>query len=260
VLNDKNHCVGLLDKADICAYASKFCLPGKKFSFGESAWKGAVFKAHSIKDILDYSKHNIAIHVNANGTLVDAIHKMGLAVRRVVLDDDEGRCIRLLTQTDVLKYLSSHIHLFGSKITGTILEFPGLMRFPVVSAFPSDSFSSCLLKMSEQGVSCLPVVDSSNVLQGMVSTSDLKSMLPNYFFENVKNHVSTLGSVTKRQLPVTCLTSTSIRDMVDTLLKNEVHHLVVVDDCNVVQGIVSPMNLIYAVAEQKISTSFTMSS
>lgn len=147
------------------------------------------------------------------------------------------------------------------------LRVKDVMSKHVVAVNPSDSLHEALDLICENRVSALPVVDGRGHCVGILTTSDLIELThelddelqnlgrvdasrPQWLIEQL---VKALGSerVSEQMTPdvAAICPEATVPEAAALMLRNRVHHLPVVDSHNVLQGIVSTMDILGIVAE-----------
>lgn len=142
-----------------------------------------------------------------------------------------------------------------------------IMSRDVVTISAADTVHEALTLMGENRVSAIPVVDSHNHCQGILSTSDLVDMT-----RDVDDDLYSLDMVdsTSRRFLLdklahsmggesvqsfmseslaTVSAETTLGEATREMLRNKVHHLPVVDGNNHLIGIVSTMDVLKVFAE-----------
>jgi len=139
------------------------------------------------------------------------------------------------------------------------------MTRTVVTASPEETVLEALVKMEKSGVNVLPIVDEEDRCVGVFSTSDL-AIITDCLSDQVKDldHVSETSrqwlieklaehGIGARKLADTCCQKVfaigpdvSISDAGREMLLRRVHHLVIINDQQQLEGIVSSLDLLAA--------------
>lgn len=141
-----------------------------------------------------------------------------------------------------------------------------------VSANPQDTLREVLSVMVENRVSALPVVDARQRCVGVISVTDLLGVTKDLSDE--LNALSEVGGLDHEILvekleradllteqvqgwmspePISIGVDSSIQHAAQLMLRNRVHRLVVLDDRQRVAGVVSTMDLLAALIEDRKS-------
>jgi CBS domain-containing protein len=137
-----------------------------------------------------------------------------------------------------------------------------IMDVPGPSVSPQTAVLEAVQLMLDRKVSALPVIDSSNVLVGMITEGDLlrrselgtarkrsgfsavQAGTTKLAEEFVRAHAQRIGDVMTRP-PVSVSEETSITEVVDLIEKRHLHHLLVVKDGRLV-GVIGRPDLLRA--------------
>jgi CBS domain-containing protein len=117
-----------------------------------------------------------AASVEEDGSLQNLLESMrALRVRHLPVTDD-NRLIGLITERDLLRAASSDILPHSAARNRDLFErfrVRDVMIRDVVTADLDMSLSAAAKLMLERRIGCLPVIDSSNVVHGILTSSDL---------------------------------------------------------------------------------------
>lgn len=92
--------------------------------------------------------------------------------RHVPILGKAGRLVGIISDRDVLKHLSTNIDPFSSQST-TKVHLSDVMRKKVLTALPSSPIREIARLMFEERIGCIPVLDESHLLVGIVTRSDI---------------------------------------------------------------------------------------
>lgn len=161
---------------------------------------------------------------------------LGKGVHRVLVTDEGSQTCRLLSQTDVIKFLVTHStalpHLreVFSRPVSTI----SAVHDPLVFVNINDSIKDGIEGMLRHRVSGVPVVNDAGVLVSQLSTSDFRSVF------NLA--LGALADISVRDFmlstrsgfvidPIVCDDTTTIGEAVQKMLLNRVHRIWFVRRC-----------------------------
>ncbi len=94
-------------------------------------------------------------------------------VHRLAVFDNTGNLTNIISQTDVVRFLSQHIEELGELGQATVKEL-GFLGGQVVSVAPDMSAIDALIQMEEGGLSAVAVVDGAGGIIGNFSVSELR--------------------------------------------------------------------------------------
>ena len=114
-----------------------------------------------------------------------------------------------------------------------------IMSFPVVFTQPNIKITYLKDMFSRKKINAVPVIDSNEDISGIISSSNL-----------VANHDEALTAkdIMSKKVHV-CAKNSRVQDALQTMLKHKIHHILVMDDGDVV-GIISSMDILKALAEK----------
>ncbi|KAF5831127.1 CBS-domain-containing protein [Dunaliella salina] len=160
--------------------------------------KGAAFAATQLKDLKHLGSDGDFIHSTQakSGSLLEIVLKCFIEprtscsssdpgkkpsiVHRVACFDSQGRVTHIISQSDIVKFLSSHVPALGDVASKSVSEL-GLVGKKLETVRPEtpaiDAFAQCTSKR----LSGLPIVDSEGHLLGNFGITDLRSINPEHF-------------------------------------------------------------------------------
>lgn len=113
-----------------------------------------------------------------------------------------------------------------------------IMSTPVVVTRSSEKLSHLKDLFTRHNINSAPVLKEDGEIEGIITSSDLKS----YHREDF-----TVGNIMTRKVKV-CATTARVNDIAQTMVKEDVNHLVVMDNGQVV-GIISSLDVIKKLLE-----------
>ncbi|XP_076013040.1 5'-AMP-activated protein kinase subunit gamma-3b [Genypterus blacodes] len=200
---------------------------------------------------LQYSV-NTLISITPDCSLFDAIYTLlkNKIHRLPVIDPASGNVLHILTHKRILKFL----HIFGSMIPkprflqkrisevaiGTFKE--------IATVLESASVFDALSIFVERRVSALPVVNEQGKVVALYSKFDVINLAAQKNYNNL--NMSMREAIASRACWVDgvlkCYPHETLETIIDRIAKAEVHRLVLVDNDDVVRGIVSLSDLLQA--------------
>ena len=114
-----------------------------------------------------------------------------------------------------------------------------IMITPVVITQKTVKVSYLKDTLTRKNISAVPVLEPDGTISGIVTTSDLTATHNNDLL--VKDILTPKVHI--------CLKNNRTKDVAKTMVKHNIHHMIVMEDGNIV-GIVSAMDLIKVYAEE----------
>jgi len=248
--------VGLIDMEDIVRSLMKFTRTSMKDFSSESTKNlkdvSKMFSQQVVGGIL--STENQLERVTRNASVYEAITKMlDEGVRRLVVVDELGKTVNIITQFDVVKFLNEHIDEFGDACKQSVGAL-SLGNSPVICA----SLTQCaaevfqmMISENVRGVAITNKPDDGEVdeLVANLSLSDLKG-LNEENFENLSKNVFEfiLATQDAPKSVISCTNATSLQDVFQMMVDNAIHRIYTVDSCMRPSSVISVVDLLnYAV-------------
>jgi CBS domain-containing protein len=120
------------------------------------------------------------------------------------------------------------------------LNISGISRKYLERVEETTSVREAARKMREKNVSSLLVVDTSGIPVGLVTERDI---VRKFCINDVSTHTVTSKDIMSSPL-LTISVSSSISSAAEIMLKNNVRHLLIVDDGNKPIGIITPLDFV----------------
>jgi len=143
-----------------------------------------------VKEILPAARARL-VTVRAEALLVEAARKLkGPECNLVVVCDDAGRMIGIVTKTDVVRQIS---HCTGASCTAAASR---VMTRDVTLCRPEDRLEDVWSAFKQRGLKNIPVVDQSGIALGVVSARDtLEKLLEDVQYDErlLRDYVSSVG-------------------------------------------------------------------
>jgi len=226
--------VGIIDMKDIVRSLMKFTRTGFKDFSTESAKnledESKMFTQQVVGGIL--SPETLLVRVTRSSPLRDAVTKMVEGnTRRLVVVDEHGKIVNVITQFDIVKFLFENVCDFGGVHKETVGSL-SLGTIPVICGTLLQCAAEAFQLMISKNVRSIGIINNSEdrELVANLSLSDLKCLNQNNFakladnvFEFLLNTKDTLKSV------VCCTASDSLQDVLSQLVDNKIHRVYVVD-------------------------------
>jgi CBS domain-containing protein len=269
VLENNKNILGLLGVEDLMAFLVKICtktLIGTKI--GESKklttddpdmviQRTNQFKLSSVKELIDYSQKNPYVTLYEDQTAKEAMEIFGSkGIHRIVLLKKSDDTISgILSQTNLvlalanepsLKQCQAPVSEMKNKTTG------------IVTVSENELTINAYIKMDENNVSSLAVVNQYGQLAGNLSGSDLRDhfdlVLGETFAKLLKPVKDWLHPIRKSQgragnFVLSCSPETSLQEAVLLMAKERVHRIYTVDRENFPLAVISTTDIVREMRE-----------
>lgn len=197
------------------------------------------------KDVM----HSPVHHVRPNADIADAAADMTTHKLGCVVVMESGKVVGMLTRTDLLATLAQ----YPMPEQGTTRRAAELMTRDVVTVEADDLLVEAAAKMTAAGIRHLCVVDVDGRLEGVLSDRDVRTEIGNPLTAATQEGAGRrLGALhvshAMRTQAHTASPGSTVAELLDLFLVRRVGAVPVVDADGKVQGIVSYIDLLRAVA------------
>lgn len=192
------------------------------------------------------------VNISPDASLYDAVYSLlrNKIHRLPVVDPSTGNALYILTHKRVLRFLQ----LFSSEMPkppfmSRSLEKLGVGTFHDIAIIsPSTTTIRALYLFVERRVSALPVVDESGKVVDIYSKFDVINLAAEKTYNNLDVTVTEALRHRSQYFEgvLKCRRHDSLQEVVDRIVTAEVHRLVVVNENDVVEGIVSLSDILQA--------------
>ncbi|EGG17276.1 cystathionine-beta-synthase domain-containing protein [Cavenderia fasciculata] len=243
---EKHKWLSFIDLSDIVSYVTQNFTEAKmKESELKGFWHLAdeeeAFKKLKVNDVMPFpTKENKFHPITSDYSLFSVVEIMARdphAHHIAVLDNmTDRKLLSILTNSQIINFIYSHINLLGSKKDLLIKDFRGLGS-EVLTIQESSLAIDAFKLMHDKQVSGLAIVNAQGSLVDTISTRDLKGMATDGslfwrlykpvsdFIEYLKNDRTTL----RPRNPVFCLEDETFESILTKLYTNQIHRIFVVD-------------------------------
>ena len=280
VTNAAGECFGFVDMMDLMTFmlakvASSFRIkttdPGAlAMRLGKVSDEKAEWYTTACKDIMDLSGRNPWRPIKKGYSFLDAAMQLGTGIYRLPLLDTDEKVLCLLSQSNLMKTINADPkNRLGKMKSMTADELGG--KKDVVTICVDELAMEAFKLLEEKKVSAVAVVKTDGTLVGEMDSDSLKmigiqfSMLASPIWQcyegfdgsgasmrqwnNTTDHESRSDVVAP--LPDnTCTLTTTMEDMVKTVVSGHHRRLWVVDDAKKPIGVVSLTDLVNAVIDR----------
>jgi len=191
VVDGNDKCIGLVDLLDISALLLQIFHdddPKPNFQDEEHLKKvlekvKKTFFKTPIKQVMNISKRNDYKPVNADTLFSseDVLGRLASGTHRIPVIDGDKHIINYITQGHVIELVAENINHFKNKMEKTVANM-GIGLREVITINEDQNAIEAFIKMHQNKVSGIAVVDADNKLIGSLSVSDLKYILVDEIF------------------------------------------------------------------------------
>jgi len=244
--------VGLLDLVDVAAYVVKLWddnpdASSVKFDklFEQS------LKDKKAGDVMNYSKMNDCHFLSEKATFKDVlktlslpgVHRVPMMSRHGLLNRKSKRHLsRFLTQSDVLRFVATHLDDFGAALDETILGSVG--SYPAHCVHHSTKTVDAFREMLNKKITGIGVIDSNRNLIGHLSMRDIGYVVTHHPgaelalpLKDFLRELRESGQGPKNV--ISCGNADSVRSVITKLNSNRIHRIYVIDAASRPCGVVS---------------------
>lgn len=187
--------------------------------------------------------------------LAEGVHRVP------VIDPETGKIIKIISQSDILNFLSRNADVIGPVVDRTLDELGIARRESIVAVPASASPIRAFELMAEHKLSGLPVVeDATGDLLTAISSTDVTQLIRHKKYDRLRHHHgegSVLDFVSEVRLSKTgdfvavasCSPQWTLRKAIAKLVATRIHRLYVVEASGRrLLGVVSLRNILQAVS------------
>jgi CBS domain-containing protein len=254
VVDANNKCIGLVDLLDMSALLLQIFYedyPKPNFQDGEHLKKvlekvrKSFFKT-PIKQIMNLSKRNEYKPVTADILFgnEEVLGRLASGAHRIPVIDGNKQVINYITQGRVMELIAENINNFRNKMDKTVTNL-GLGLREVVTVNEDQTAIEAFIKMHQNKVSGIAVVDSEKKLIGSLSVSDLKYILVDEIFYGLAESAMDFVAFCRQQNvhefspSISVDKSTSLERIIGKFAKTHVQRLFIIDENKLPIGVFS---------------------
>jgi len=262
VLDDHNKIWGFVDVVDLMMFLvkiatkeqqSKVTPPSTSLStddIGMIAKRSGEFALSSLIQVLstDQPRHDPYYPLTEDMGIQDAVEIFVRGIHRIAVTNINNHIVRILTQTNIIKYLANNPTTMGLRAEQPVSKF-GRLRTELVSVTPDTLTVEAFKLMAEKRLNSVAIVNKEGVLMGSLSATDLKGLREFKFMRLLLPVSEFVAEIRKEQgrnaeYVVKCYQNTSLKRLVELVNHEHVHRIFVVDDNNRPLAVVSLTDLI----------------
>lgn len=118
-----------------------------------------------------------------------------------------------------------------------------IMSKNVIFAKPNETIKEVSLKLLENKISGLPIIDDNGKLIGIISQTDIIKLSEKYKKEELEK-IKVEDIIKKRKRPIVAKPNTSIKRLIKLMVKHKISRIPILDENNKVVGIVSKLDIL----------------
>lgn len=242
--------VGIVDMKDIVKSLIKFTRIGMKEFNNESAKNLAdeakMFTQQVVGAILSTDTH--LVRVTQSAPVCEAVAKMvNDNTRRLVVVDELGKTVNVITQYDVVKYLYENMNQFGDFCNRTVGDL-SLGTSPVICAALGECAASVFNVLVTKNVRSVGIVNNTtddNDLVANLSLSDLRGLNEQNFNNLSKSVYEFLLLTHESPKPViSCTADSTFEEVLSLMVENKIHRVYVVDNLQQPTSVISLVDIL----------------
>jgi len=240
--------IGFVDVFDLLVYVLELTSESKditKESIENLKWEGKCFVRQETGPLVNISQTDPYLSVKEDTPLLDVVRIFASEVHRLAVVDkvQKERVLNVISQTDIIKFLTERGVWIGSKLEKPITEV-GLEPLGVCSVRDENNVVDVLRFMKTRSVGGVAIVDRDNRLIANFSASDLVGLNESNFplvALNVKEFLTRMYGYPKA--PIFCKTTDTVETIMLKLTVHKVHRIYVVNNHMQPTGIITLTDL-----------------
>jgi len=195
------------------------------------------FKTATVKTIMTHpiSKLNPFHPMMANQSLISVCEILSTGVHRVPVVNEKHELVNIITQSSFLAFIHQHINAIGEKRHLQLRQLPPSHQY-VLSVNQHDKAIDAFKLMKICKVSGLGIVSNTGKLIGSISANDIKRIT------STARWVSRLFKESQTFIqhePISLKSNDTLELLIDTLVKEKVHRVYVVNSKHAPIGVFS---------------------
>jgi len=239
--SEQNVFLGFMDVLDIV------CLIFDKLTVDQVMNKSANHSKFSnllIKEAANISNRNPWCPVYIGKPLLSVMDMFSSEgqLHRVPISDEQGKIVSIVSQAKVVEFLSENIDKFGNAANRTVAEcfspkYVECVRF-------EDLLIDAFVKIKQTRLTGLAVLDDDDVLVGNISAADMKAVVIDDLYADMKEPVGVLmkrsSEMNKRPFrALYCLTTDNLKQVLQSFTQEQIHRLYIVNSDKKLLGVIS---------------------
>jgi len=278
VRDKQSNLVGMVDLMDIVALLGKLFTkenPKNIQSLSNYYREVSGLSLYTVKDLMNKSGRNPLKLLRENESITTAIQmftKQPHPFHHIPIVNKQNQVVKIITQYDIIQYLFNNMNRFDSSVLrSTIKQLKHGNQSPVEYVTIHDTALKAFLRMHEKGVSALAVVNDNGILVGNISSTDIQGILSKnanilnelllpvmQYLGDIRNPYSNLsaskvsGDDTRfmARSPVCAELNDTVGNVIETLVKERIHRIYVVDSSTKPLDVITLTDLIRGLKTQ----------
>jgi len=249
----QNKYVGLVDMIDILTFLVKVFHEAehRSMSIQKLVSLSEHFKKLNVETISDLSRRNPWVPVKAGSSLKSVVEILAYQhVHRVPILGDDGKVVNIITQSDIVAFISAHLDKFGSELDKSIGDL-GLGSSPVVQIPIESTVIQAFDLIVENRISAVAVVDASHHLIATISVRDLRGVtLDTNIMERMHSPLRLFlealidPKIDATNPAISCTSKDSYKTVIIKLVATRVHRIFVINEGRQPVAVVSLSDLL----------------
>lgn len=234
VVDENKKYVGLMDTLILLAYIQERVkkeaglVEGEKLTKEKLSLMESKIMNSTLRDVFAHSKAPSKVRtILASATFLDAVREL-TTVHRVVVTDEAGYVVRIVTQSDVVRFVCANLDSItvanrSLKAVETALSMK--LESPVVYVNHDDMVLDAIKVLVQNHVTAVPVAKDGEII-GHLSSSDIGVISSSSFY----NLLSTVSDVAPLSGIVNVSPSSTLAEVIQKLVSKKIHRIYLVED------------------------------
>lgn len=249
--SQENKFVGIIELLDVARYLMKEPMFNNE-SVGNDSYSQYVFSSQIVRGLVSTFESCRQIHIVRHQDSLKDLMQVLLSDHRhralVSIEEGGKKEFQMISQTDILKYLYSHLDEIGNIGNRTIQSLNIIKDPKTISA--TEKALEGFKKLTSHKKNALAVIDDHGKLISQLSTSNLRGLKGenlNDLLLPVMDFVK--SKETARDHTITCKEDSTLREIMHTALTSKTHRVWLVQSNGIPTGVVSFSGIVSAFLE-----------
>lgn len=244
---DRNLCYGFVDVLDLMGYALEVSSWSNDITREviNVKWEAQCFSRQTSGNLTNFSQRNPFKTVTYSSSLMEVAKLFGEGIHRVaVMNQENQRIENVISQSDLIRFLTKRGSWIGSKIEKPLFECD-IFSSNVTWIKHTETAIQAFKLMKEKGFSGLPIIDDNLRLIANISATDLKGLNEEkfqYIKLPVHDFLKKLHGFPKA--PVYVRPEDTVETLMLKFVVHKVHRIYIVDPSMKPTGVITLTDLI----------------